>query len=316
MRKPPLLVVLAFAAVFCACKSRTPDDTVTIGVLQHSSSIPIIVAYKEELFKKHRVAVTLKTLTPAEHMPSLLRGATPILSPSSFPVIFSTAQQNPRVVTAYMTGGEATDGDVLYGIVTKKTSSATSLRDFVGKKIGSASKFTVVNLRNVLAAKLGDAAGSTIIREIADKGSLLDALRRDVVDAIVLDQPALSTREITEEFKIIDPNFRAKYLGSPYWSGSGVARRDWVSGHKDQFELYLTALDEALEVCKNEPLRAKRDFISYFELQGLDPAAIGLYVYPNSRFSPPLDFQRELSSILTSNGMLNAGFVPTELFKQ
>jgi len=309
-----LLFVLSIILISCDRHLQPQGNQFTVGILQHGSSIPLIIAKQDNLFSKHGLNVTFKTLTPAEHMPALLRGEVQVLSASSFPVILSTAQQNPQAILAYMTGGEDEHGDIIYGLVVSKSSNISSLRDLVGKSIGSASKFTVVNLRNVLGAKLGDRTGKTSIREISDKGALLDALRRGTVDAVVLDQPALSSKEIMNEFKIIEPNFRAKYFGSPYWSGSGVARREWVNANKKQFDAYLSAIDEALVICKQNPERAKRTFISYFGISDLQPDRIGMYVYPNAQFAPSPDFVKELAADLVSNGMLLPNHNFSELF--
>jgi len=312
-----LLFVFLSTLLLIGCEGKESDvkETLNVGVLQHGSSIPIIIAHNQEIFKKHGLEVNLKIVTPAQHMPALLRGDVQILSPSSFPVIFSTAQQNPGKITTYMTGGESLSGDVLYGIVVSKSSNFETLEQLVGKTIGSASKFTIVNLRNVLGAKFGDKEGRTNIREIADRATLLEALRSGSVDAIVLDQPALSSNAVKEEFKLIESNFRAKYIQNPYWSGSGIAKLDWVNLNQEKHDKYLKSLNEALEICNKEKNTVKKIFIEYFQLKDLDPSRIGMYVYPSADFQPPMDFSIKLAIILRNNGMLNAAFDPKELFK-
>ncbi len=310
-------VIFIFGFIFIGCQSKNDLDkqTVNIGVLQHGSSIPIIVAQKKGIFEKNGLSVRLKILTPSQHMPALLRGDVQILSASSFPVIFSTAQQNPEAIITYMTGGESLSGDILYGLVVSKSSKYNSLKQLVGKTIGSSSKFTIVNLRNVLGASFGDNEGRTIIREISDNSTLLEALRSGTVDAIVLDQPSLSSKEIKAEFKLIEPNFRAKYLQDPYWSGSGIADSKWVKNNPAKFSQFLKSLDEALGICKNEKDSVKEIFIDYFQLKDLDPSMIGMYVYPSANFQPPLEFLKKLSDILINNGMLKPGFSPKLLFE-
>ena len=310
------LLILSILIFLMGCNNKKAgeDNQVTIGILQHGSSIPFVVAQKEGLFEKQGINVKFKTLTPAQHMPSLLSGDVQLLSPSSFPVIFSTAQQNPNTIIGYMTGGESMEGDILYGIVVKKSSNATSLGDLVGKTIGSASKFTVVNLRNVLGSEFNDKIGQTTIREIADKGTLLDSLRKGTVDAVIMDQPLLSSKEVIEEFKIIESNFRAKYLGNPYWSGSGIANKSWVSENEIIFNKVLSALDEALSICNKTPEIAKQMFISYFEIQDLKSNRIGMYVYPGAKFAPSEDFCEKLAKTLMANGMLGENYNFTNLF--
>ncbi len=311
-----VLSILSVIQIGCERKKAPVENKILVGVLQHGSSIPLIVAKQENMFEKRGLDVSFKTLTPAQHIPSLLRGDVQILSASSFPVIFSTDQQTQGEIISYMTGGEASDGDVLYGIVVPKNSTAMTLQDLVGKTIGSASKFTIVNLRNVLGAKFNDRTGTTTIREVKDKGTLLEALRKGTFDAVVLDQPALSSTEVISSFKIIEQNFRAKYLGSPYWSGSGVASRKWVASHKSEFELFLSAVDEALEFCKQNPDKAKQIFISYFNIKDLQPDRIGMYVYPNAKYAPNDTFVSNLANILESNGMLSPQYNHSGLFYQ
>ena len=312
-----IAIVLAILVIAGCDKNTPPTNIISVGILKHSSAIPIIVAQREHFFENRGLKVSLHPLTPSQHMPALLHGDVQILSPSSFPVIFSTAQQNPEKIIAYMTGGEATNGDILYGLVVPKDSTMSSLSDLLGKTIGSASKFTIVNLRNVLGSKLGDVKGNTKIREISDRSALLNALQQGAIDAAVLDQPALSSREVSEHFKVIEPNFRAKYMGNnPYWSGSGIANKNWVHNNKKDFEAYLAALDDALAFCKRDPLKAKSDFVEHFAIKGLQPEAIGMYVYPSSHFAPPHEFVQALANSLITNGMLSTGFNFTDLFYQ
>ena len=79
------LVFIAFFAI-SACDSPKVDDTLLrVGVLKHSSTIPIIVANAKGYFQDNGLKVELLELGVLEHMPSLLRDDVSILSPSSFP---------------------------------------------------------------------------------------------------------------------------------------------------------------------------------------------------------------------------------------
>jgi ABC-type nitrate/sulfonate/bicarbonate transport system substrate-binding protein len=243
-----------------------------------------------------------------------MRGDVQIISPSTFPVIFSTFQQNPNKIQCYLVGGESTSGETLYGIVVNKESSYQNLGDLVGKTIGSASKFTTVNLRNVLRFKFHDASGSTTVREVPDRSLLVAALQDGTLDAAVVDQPTLSTQAIQTQFRIIEKNFRAQYLFEPYWSGAGVARRDWIDTNGERYNAFLDAIDDALLECTKDRAAAKQAFIRYFNLTDIAPDAIGMYLYPNARHVPPESFTRALSKMLVDNQLLASEFDANQLF--
>jgi ABC-type nitrate/sulfonate/bicarbonate transport system substrate-binding protein len=306
-------IFLLFVVMGCRGEriGKEPSE-IAVGVLEHGSAIPIIVAEKEGIFRRHNLKVKIFKVSPSEHMPSLLRGDYSVLSASSFPVIFSAAQQNPGRIQCYMTGGESSEGDVLYGIVIPRGSNALSLRDLVGKKIGSASKFTSINLRNVLASKFGEVNPVTKIQELSDRSLLLDGLDKGTFEAAVMDQPALS-QAIGRGYKVIERNFRAKYLIDPYWSGAGVVDRAWAISHRNSFEAYLDSLDEALRMCKQEPDRVKKEFLNFFNVGDIQPDSIGMYVYPAARFSPPRAFVADLTKLLLDNKLL-AGPVAEDIF--
>lgn len=306
------------------CSSEVPspqEGVINVGVLPHSSAIPIIIAQQQGLFEKRGIQVALKVLEPAQHMPALLRGDVQVLSMSSFPVIFATAQQNPGKLFAYMTGGEALDGEPLYAVIVLRHHPATSLKDLIGKTIGSVSQFTTINLRNVLA-NIGDTKGRTVVREFSNIKTLFDAMQKGKIDAAILDQPNLSSNEISDKFKIIEINLRARYMGESqqtdriYWSGAGIARRDWVLSNIVTFESYLAALDEALRLTRKENLLSKETFIKYFQFKGFDPNRLGMDVYPNARFSPSKEYIQKMTHEFVEIGILSSAVDDSALFYQ
>jgi ABC-type nitrate/sulfonate/bicarbonate transport system substrate-binding protein len=315
---PSLLSIVFLVAFLDSCKApntASPGSAIIrVGLLQHGSSIPLIVAQENGYFRKHGIDVRLVRVTADQQMPSLLRGDVDLISPSSFPVIFSTFQQNPGKVQCFLVGGESKTGDTLYGMVVKRNSTYSTLGDLIGKTIGSASKFTTVNLRNVLRYRFHDRAQATTVREVGDSSLLIEGLQKGALDAAVVDQPALSSSAFQGEFRVIERNFRAEYLFDPYWSGSGVVRTDWVKANRARYEGFLDAIDDGLEACKKEPTETKEMFIRYFGLKGLTAEAIGMYVYPNARFVPPDAFTDALTRMLVDNSLLAAKFNAYELF--
>ena len=287
---------------------------VRVGVLEHSSSIPIIVAYSQGFFREEGISVELRTLSAAEHMPTLVRGDVEALSPSSFPVIFSAAQHNPGQLFCYLVGGESLRGDVLYGIVVPDRSRHNSLGDLIGGTVASGSRFTTVNLRNVLRSALGDERDSTEIITMSDRSLLLSGVASGEFDAAVLDQPSLSQAVSESGVKIIEPNFRARYLGDPYWSGAGVASLPWATDNDTVFSAYVAALDRALQFIAQNPSRAREDFSKYFQLADVSHEAIGMYVYPSAAFIPPDEFLDDLVGLLAANEILAPGFSTHEVF--
>ncbi len=303
-RLTSLVVGTALTMAFVlACSGESSRRSIRVGILQHGSAIPFVVADRKGLFTKHGLHVELQGVSAQEQMPSLLRGDVDVISPSSFPVILSTAQQNPGRIRCFLTGGESLAGDVIYGLVVSRTRKARSLDELRGGTIGSASKFTTVNLRNVLAARFPP-NDTTTVREFGDQAVMLQALHQGSIEAAVVDQPALSSDAIQSDYDVIEPNFRARYLGDPYWSGAAVVDSRWLATNATAFTAFLDAIDDALAICKTDPTGAKRLFVEYFHLRDVDENAIGMYVYPNARFSPPPDQLSRLQTSLVAAGML------------
>lgn len=307
------LIVLLLA--FTGCSRPEQHAVIRVGVLQHASAAPIVEALENGTFARHGLDVQLKTVTPAEHMPALLRGEVDVLSASSFPVILSAAQQNPGAFYCYMTGGESTEGDTIYGLVVRKDDPASELKDLVGATIGSASKFTTVNLRNVLRTKFGDSADKTQIRELGQVQLLVQALARKELRAAVVDQPSLAAALANGDLKLIDRNFRARYLSNPYWSGAGLVSAKWLSaGNTEAFGRFLDALDAELKQSQSAPQVTKQVFAHHFNLT-VPSDAIGLYVYPSARFSPPPAFLADIGLLLKNSGILQTEFNAQALFQ-
>lgn len=308
-------VVLLSVALLSGCGSQPAQrNSIRVGLLQHGSSIPVLVAQKNGYFSQRRVLVEFVDVTPGQHMPSLLNGEVDVITPSSFPVIFSTYQQNRGKIQCYLVGGESKSGDTLYGIVVRKDSPYRGLADLVGRTIGSASPFTTVNLRNVLSSKFHDNAGKTVIRDVGDRSMLIQGLASGTLDGAVVDQPALSSAALQQGYRIIERNFRAEYLFEPYWSGAGVVRTAWRAAHSSQYESFLDAIDDALQFCAKKPSDAKAIFIEHFGLGDVRGDSIGMYVYPGARHRPPEGFTRALMEMLVENKLLADRFDATQLF--
>jgi ABC-type nitrate/sulfonate/bicarbonate transport system substrate-binding protein len=310
---------LALAALLslssCGRQVTGPQPVIHLGILEHSSAIPIVVAHDEGMFERHDIHVELKELSPSEHMPALLRGDVDVLSPSSFPVIFSAAQQSPGFIGCYMTGGESLSGDILYGIAVLKTdSSHNSLKDFAGERIGSSSKFTTANLRNVLRTVFGPSTTTKVV-EFGDRSVLLNSLLAHQLQGAVLDQPALALAERRGDIRVVEGNFRARYIADPYWSGAGVFSERWRSAHGREFGAFLDSLDDALAAIKKNPVMAREVFSKHFGLEGLPNGAIGMYEYPSARFAPPEKFTKKLVRSLVENDFISEGLDVDALFE-
>lgn len=289
-----------------------PDHTVRIGILQHSSSIPFIVASTRRLFEQNGIDAELVNLTPAAHMPALLEGSVQLLSPSSFPVIFSTSIENPGAITCFLTGGESTSGDTLYGLVSNVGRYET-LADLQGARIGSASRFTTLNLRNVARQVLGNSDQVEVVT-ISDRSALIAGLETKNFDAIVVDQPALASLAENPKLEVFEKNFRARYLRDPYWSGAAIADLKWTRTHSDLYGRVLDALDTALEWIASNPERARATLTEYYSIEDYSSKAIGMYVYPAASFSPPQEAVQELADHLIAAELLIQQPAYEELF--
>lgn len=276
-----ILILLISLIGACSVKRDQDDKVIKIGILKHESSLPFYIAAKNNLFKKYGLNVEIKELPPGDHMPALLSDRVDIISPTSFPVLFGIMIQHPKILYSVFPGAETLEGQTVYGIIVGSNSSSSSIRDLIGGTIIAINPYTKINIQMILnsAGILNDDWPEI---RVANRESALQAIDNGKANAAILDQPALAKALSTGRYKLIEKNPRAKFIGSPYWSGSGAVKQTvWIS-RIEEFKKLMNVIDDAVTIIRSDSIGSHKILLEELELEPEIANQCGGYYFPFS----------------------------------
>lgn len=284
-------------------QSENPPPELKIGVLKHESSLPIYVADELGLFARAGISVQLVEVPPGDHMPALISKRVDILSPTSFPVLFGVMRKNPGFLYAVFPGAEIANGPTVYGFIVSKESTASGLNDLRGKTVMAINPYTKMNIQTILSSA-GISKKEWPEIKVAAREAALKAVSDGQADAAIMDQPALAVAVGSGDYRLLEANPRAKYIGTPYWSGSGaVLMQNWQD-KKAAFAKLMNAIDGAIKEINRDPNAAHRILAKRLGLDQGIADQLGGYYFPTSTETV------DLAGIeATVNALVNAGLL-------
>jgi NitT/TauT family transport system substrate-binding protein len=296
------VAIVLIAMIFIQKNSDEPTD-LKIGILKHESSLPIYIADELGFFKQNGINATLVELPPGDHMPALISDRVDIISPTSFPVLFGVISENPDLLFAVFPGAEIKDGPILYGIIVKNGFEGKSIFDLKDKSIMAINPFTKINIETILfSAGIPKDDWPTI--KVSNRESALNAVLNNTVQAAIMDQPQLAVALSSSEFKLLEANPRAKYIGSPYWSGSGAVKREIWIAKEESFKKLMIAIDQALDYIKENNLKSHQILAKRMGLDIKIANQMGGYYFPRSKDSVNIAGIKSTANILIEAGLL------------
>jgi ABC-type nitrate/sulfonate/bicarbonate transport system substrate-binding protein len=186
---------------------------------------------------------------------------------------------HPNLLYAVFPGAEVADGQTVYGFVVPTNSPAQSIKDIHGGMILAINPYTKVNVQMILNAA-GIPKNDWPEIAVATREASLQALSEGKASVVILDQPALAVALASKQFRLLESNPRAKYVGSPYWSGSGAVKCEVWNARKADFEHLVEAIDEAVSSIRTNPLHAHQILASRLGLKPEIADQIGGYYFP------------------------------------
>jgi ABC-type nitrate/sulfonate/bicarbonate transport system substrate-binding protein len=278
----PMLLTLALGAYLLAgCKpsSPAPAKPLRIGILKHESSLPFYLADEAGLFKKHGLDATLVELPPGDHLPALLADRVDVVSPTSFPPLFGIMVQHTNLLYVVFPGAEVSGGQTVYGLIVRSNSTDQSVRDIRGGVIMAINPYTKVSIQMILSAAGAPKENWPDIR-VASREVAVQAVSDGTATAAIMDQPALAVALTAGGFKLLESNPRAKYVGSPYWSGAGAVKREAWNSRKADFEHLLAAVDESIALIRKDSHKAHEILAARLGLSQAIADQCGGYYFP------------------------------------
>lgn len=301
------LIIVALLAIFLIVRQKKVDTSqpIRIGILKHESSLPIYIADDLGYFKKHGVQVQIVELPPGDHLPALLSDRVDVISPTSFPTLFGVMSQDKNLLYSVFPGAEVSDGPTVYGLVVKSSTPGESIKDIHGGVIMAINPYTQVNIQMILNSAGIQKKDWPEIR-VASREAALQAVSSGTAVAAIMDQPALATAISSPEYRLLEANPRAKYIGSPYWSGAGAVKRTVWGARKGDFDKVMAAVDEAVVAIRRDPQTAHKTLATKLGLSQQIADQIGGYYFPLSGEFVPKDGIEKTIEALRESGLLNS----------
>jgi ABC-type amino acid transport substrate-binding protein len=220
--------------------------------------------------------------------------------------------QHPALLYAVFPGAEVTGGQTLYGLIVKADASGKTIKDIHGV-IMAINPFTKVNIQTILNAAGIQRSSWPEIR-VASREIALQAVAEGTAAAAIMDQPALATALSSKTFRLLEANPRAKYIGSPYWSGAGAVKQATWKARTADFTNIMRAVDDALKIIRNDSLGAHQILAKRLGLPKTTADQMGGYYFPLSNESVPKDGIQKTVEALRSAGLLDSPVAITAFF--
>jgi ABC-type nitrate/sulfonate/bicarbonate transport system substrate-binding protein len=298
-----LAALAATIGLFQKSRQSSAPPAIRIGVLRHESTLPVYVADELGYFTQHKVKVQLVELPPSDHMPALLADRVDMISPTSFPVLFGVMAAHPGLLYAVLPGAEVTGGQVVYGLLTRPDFKGSSVKDLRGGVVIAINPYTRVNMEMILSAAGVEKAHWPQVR-VSSREAALQAVRAGKATAAIMDQPALAVALGSGGYRLLEANPRAKYVGSPYWSGAGAVKCAVWKARNTELRGVLAALDDAIKFIRDNPEAAHRILAKRLGLPLAIAKQCGGYYFPLTSEPVPEAGIDETVNALIAAGLL------------
>jgi ABC-type nitrate/sulfonate/bicarbonate transport system substrate-binding protein len=300
------IVIVSISVLYLLYRNSIGESSANVlrvGILKHESSLPFYVARDKEFFKGKGIEVQLVELPPGDHMPALLTDRVDIISATSFPVLFGVMVENPGLVYGLFPGAEVLDGPTVYGIITRKEFKGKSIKDLTKGVILAINPFTQINIQTIFNCAGIDKSQMPEIR-VANREAAIKAVSEGSASAAIMDQPALAVALASNQIKLLESNPRAKYIGNPYWSGSGAVKVDtWIRRKKD-IQILLSAIDQSVGYTREHNIESHLILAKALGIDTTIASQMGGYYFPYTNDTVPLPL---IDSTVTA--LLNAGLL-------
>ena len=227
-----------------------------------ATALPALVAVDEGIFAKHKLDVTL---TPASGLISQQINALGHqfdVAMGTQPDLIRAAGNNLPVVE--ISGGAVDSPDkpaVL--LIAKAGSGISSLKDLVGKRVGSPSLSGNIHLATLNALDKAGVDPSKVNFVEGGVPVLPDQLKAGQVDAIECLQPYANNLVSGGAVSLGDPfSSIAKDATINLW----LANKQWADGHKAQVQAWQAAMKEAAQFIESNDAEARQVLKKYLKL--------------------------------------------------
>ena len=252
-------------------------------------SLPFIVALDKGYFEKHGVNISPRQL---EGSPTLDISELDIINGHGFYVLKKEGFE-PTDLKFTHPFAMKKDGDMVKGLLVKKSAGITTWTDFKHKGIVISSSSDMDLLQKVFESK-----GLTVFGDNADipyfrtGGGAVAGFPEDK-DADAVYGWATEIRKFQEEkpdaYFLLAKNLECEYIADPYFMGCTYINMESFGANPTAFRKYLKAIDEAIDFIRQDPKEALAVIPKYFDWEPNEAARFGVYHFHKS--TEKLDFE-------------------------
>ena len=307
-----LLFVLPVVFVF-GCRGDNEiqpaeTDNIRLGYLRIGSDLPYFVASQEGLFEKHGLSVRAQRLGDSNQaMEALLQGqidATDIIGSS---VVLAAGLDAPEKFSIYMMSA-AGPKNRIHKLIAHPASGITQVADLPGKRLAV---FPGSQMRAYVELFLGtyldeDALASVELVPLSPPQQI-DAMVRNQVDAALTLEPTGSQllSEGTGSLVLDNVLYESISKPRPFVTAFGIVNNTWAQESPGALAKLLLAYEEASELIKNDPARARANMQQALDLDPGVTERVQLYDYP---VAPNLDINdiKFTSDLMVNEGILRS----------
>lgn len=236
------------------------EYTIRIGYLPLTANLPLFVALERNLFADAGLKVeTQKFETSNQLVDALVTGRIDVETGASASVIVTVGQKLSDKIQVFMLN-TFTPTDFLSAILIKKGSSIASPNDLHGKKIGAFPGSTMRLYTEMVMEAIGVKPGEIIQ---LPPPAQLGALDSGSVDALMTLEPLGTLGEVTGVATILIKAPVETLVQNPWVAGSNSFSDDFVNTHPEEAEKLRTALYQAVDFIRANPVEAKKAIMKY-----------------------------------------------------
>ncbi|MCC7535074.1 MAG: ABC transporter substrate-binding protein [Deltaproteobacteria bacterium] len=291
-------------------RDRTP---LTIGYSRLRISLPVFVAERRGIFRRHGIEPRLQMYDTAQPMmQALVEGRIDLAGYTALPITYG-AMLRSRTRLLFLTALVEDSRHRISFLLRRKPEAGReptlrSIADLRGRRVGILPTAAYrAWLEAILRANAVDSSAVTI--QPIEPLLQAQTLANGGVDALFTNDPAATAaivRGVAEP--IHDFAEVPRYLGDPFLFGSFNVREAWAREHPDEVRRLAAALDEAIAWIAAHPGEAKGDLRPFL------PEAFRPHVerYPDARFLPTTETSED-AFVRMATQYREAGIIPASL---
>ena len=294
------LCVILIAILLLGCAGKPAENvTIKFGILPIEDALPVVVAEREGLFKKHGINVEIVKFNSAlERDSALMAKEVDAVITDPLAVILLRSEGYDIGVVSLCLGKTPQEG--VFAILASPNSSIDSIEDLNGKRIAISSNTIIEFVTDVLLLRYNVSYEKVEVRKIPLR---LRMLLDNKIDAATLPEP-LASYAVSKGAKLIISD---AMVDESITQTVIAFRGDFVRDHKDVVEKFIEAYAEAVERINDNPQKYRSLFVEIARVPKEIADSYPMPKYPKPEKFPKDFYERYL------NWALRKGLIEREI---